>query len=176
MEKGKEFTKSLTPGEDLEIKSTNKGTPYASFTANEDGEMYQCWKQPLLGHLSVGTTQKMTIQIKEANGWEYRNVIDIVGVKGKKGQPVAPVRGGAQSSGPGGRRGKGGKPDFKSEFEERARGQAKGAAFNKCCDIVIAMYNKGDVKPNKIVDKINELLPDLINTLYKAQPKLKDSK
>jgi len=43
----------------------------------------------------------------------------------------------------------------------KAEGQAKGLAFSRTVDIVLAMYEKGDIVADVIVEKIRELLPVL---------------
>jgi len=75
--------------------------------------------------------------------------IDWVDLKGK--QPVSSF--GAFK--------KKGEPDWEEIRKEKAEGLSRGAAFNKSCDIAIALYQKGDITADVIVSKIAGLLPQL---------------
>jgi hypothetical protein len=53
------------------------------------------------------------------------------------------------------------KPDWDKIRHEKSEGLAKGAAFNKACDIVIAMYQKGDVTREGIIQMIIQVFTEL---------------
>ena len=50
---------------------------------------------------------------------------------------------------------------IRRNMEIKAQGLAKGAAFNKACDIAIAMYSRGDITSDVIIQKIAEIHPRL---------------
>jgi hypothetical protein len=52
-------------------------------------------------------------------------------------------------------------PNWDKINAEKSEGYAKGAAFNKACDIVIAMYQKGDVLVDMVVPAVKEMFEKL---------------
>jgi len=50
---------------------------------------------------------------------------------------------------------------IKENMRLKSEGMAKGAAFNKSCDIAIALYQKGDIQVDIIIQKVEEIFNEL---------------
>lgn len=52
-------------------------------------------------------------------------------------------------------------PDWEAIRQEKDKGLARGAAFKSSVDIAIALFNKGTITEDIIVEKVAEFLPKL---------------
>jgi hypothetical protein len=64
------------------------------------------------------------------------------------------LRGGQTNQTPTPQPSQSGAPNWEDIRAQKSEGQAKGAAFNKAVDLVIAMYTKGDVELQDIMQSV----------------------
>lgn len=134
------ITKIIIP-KNIERKESNSGREFLSIKAG-DGKFYQVWIEKLFHNFFEDTPIK--IKIKPVGEWN--NVIGTVGkVKTKELKKIEKNR--------------------KTEYKERAKGAAKGACFNKACDIAIALYQKGGIKKKVIVPEIKKIFKELLKII-----------
>lgn len=151
----------ITP-ETLERKTSGSGQPYLSIKG-DDGGMYACWIPDLFSHFQEGMTTKA--EIKQAGKW-----LHIIGIPGVKIQNPPPERRPAQNAPVHPR---GGRPPFKGDDGDRARGAARGMAFSKACDIVIAMHTKKELKSKLLFKEVERVYDGLMTVLEKNEPGLR---
>ena len=130
------ITKIINP-ESITKKVSNSGKDFLSIEG-KDGEWYQIWN-PKLFH-SFFENKPIKVKIQQIR--DFNNVVGIEGqVKGKELKAM--------------------KKEEKIEFDKRTKGMARGACFNKACDIVIALYQKGKVKEKNIPSQIEKVFKEL---------------
>ena len=114
----------------------SNGKPFLSVKYS-DGTVYRVWEQKFFGYFQEGKE----IEIEYKKNSKGFNEVMYIGKIERNQEPRRPFTG---------RRG-----GFNSE--ERSKGMARGACFNKACDIVIAIYNRDlKVKESDIEKKIRK--------------------
>ena len=129
-------TKIIFPSEII-AKTTQRGKDFLSIKA-KDGLFYQVWEPKLFDYFQKNKSVKVKIEQKE-------NFNTIVAVIDKDEKEI------------------GNKPknQGKGSYDDFAKGQAKGACFNKSCDIAIAFYSKGEIKKKDVVAEIKKIFKEL---------------
>ena len=115
----------------IKEKTNKKGDLYLAIKTKD--KWYSVWESKLFGFFFKG--QEVDVEAKQ-NG-NFWNIID------------------AHAVGP-----KGESPDWSAIRKEKAEGQAKGAAFNKSVDIVIAIYNRGEIESKQIVPMVKKVFEE----------------
>lgn len=134
------ITKILVP-ESINRRTSASGKNFMSICA-EDGEFYQVWEPKIFRFFS----EKKPVKVEIKKIKEFNNVIAISGqVNQKELKELKELK----------------ENKKEQEFDERAKGMARGACFNKACDITIAIYQKGEITQKDIIGEIKKHFEEL---------------
>ena len=136
----KQIIKTINPIEIIQKESTG-GKNYLVIKT-EEGENYRVWESAIFGYFQKEKSIKVKLRV---NNKGFNNIVEVVG--------KAPDRS---------KENEGSQNRFQGE---REKGQARGACFNKSCDIAIAMYQKGGIKKDDIVPQIKKTFHQLLKVL-----------
>lgn len=121
--------------EEVTRREASNGKPFLS-VRDSDGTIYQIWEQKFFGYFQQG--KEIEVEYKK-NSKGFNEVMYVGRIDGTGEERRSFRKGG------------------KFNQEERSRGMARGACFNKACDIVIAIYNRDlKVKESDIEKKIRK--------------------
>lgn len=135
--------KTIRP-EKIVIKQSASGKEFMSIIGNDD-EPYQVWDSGLYEHFSEGIPVRVKINVIK----NFKNITDVI--KEKEYTSDHKERDSRATA------------EWKKDH--RGEGMARGACFNKACDIVIAVYQKGDIKKTDIVESVEKYFKELQNIL-----------
>jgi len=116
----------------IKEKNSKDGSLYLSIKAGKN--WYSVWNPDIFGFFFKG--QEVSVEVVEKG--DFKNIVDAHAIGPKETN----------------------EPDWEAIRKEKAEGQAKGAAFNKSVDIVIAMYQKDEIKSNQIVPMVKKVFDE----------------
>jgi len=141
------ITKIIIP-DLIDKKVSNSGKSYLSIKG-KDGEWYQVWDASLFNNLLEGKAVKVKInQVTDSSNRDYNNIIGFSG-QVKTGEIKATEK------------------EQKATYSEKEKGIERGVCFNKACDIVIALFQKGEVKKSGIFAEIKKTHIELLKIIEK---------